>query len=253
MSEVKFDFHNKNFIVVGASSGMGRQIAFELAQAGAHVLAIGRNEYRLKDLKNDFPDLISTAIMDVRSITNDELSFVIDDFVVDFGKINGLVYTAGIAAGTPLRGYDESLAREIMDTGFWGAMKFMQIATKKKYANRASSYVLFSSTAGYTGEKGLSIYSATKASIRIATRSLAHDLVKNGHRINSISPGYVNTRMTQLSVSDMGEPVEVIGRHLLGIGEPEDVSGMVLFLLSDRAKWITGKDIIVDGGYMNRA
>ena len=253
MSVVKFDFHNENFVVVGASSGMGRQIAWELAEAGAHILAIARNEVRLNELQSDFPNLISIYKADVCTITSDELSTLLDDFVGKYGKINGLVYTAGIAAGTPLRGYDESLAREIMDTGFWGAMKFVQIATKKKYANHASSYVLFSSTAGYTGEKGLSIYSATKASIRIATCSLAHDLAKNGHRINSISPGYVNTRMTQLSVSDMGEPVEVIGRHLLGIGEPEDVSGMVLFLLSDRAKWITGKDIIVDGGYMNRA
>lgn len=252
MSEVKFDFHNKNYIVVGASSGMGRQIACELAESGAHVLAIARNEIRLNELKSAFSELISTYKGDVRTITNDELSTALDGFVGKHGKINGMVYTAGITAGTPLRFYDESLAREVMDISFWGAMKFVQVTSKKRYAKRSSSYVLFSSTAGHIGEKGISVYSAAKAAIRVAIRSIAYDLAKEEHRINTISPGFVRTNMAEKSIDEIGNPVDAINRHLLGIGETNDVSGMVLFLLSNRAKWITGEDFIVDGGYMAR-
>ena len=255
MSEVTFNFTGKNFVVIGASSGMGRQIALELAEAGAHVLAVARNEERLQAVKNQYPDLIDFAILDVTTATDDDWEKIVGDFVKKNGKINGEVYTSGTTALTPLRSYDEKSARNVMEVGFWGAIKSLQVLSKKKFASPESSYVLFSSTAGHFGLKGTGIYSASKAAIRIAAYSFCHDLSREKHRLNTISPGWVKTNMTDESASKLGgASEESIGHsYLLEIGEPSDVSGMVLFLLSDRAKWITGEDFVIDGGYLRGA
>ena len=251
MSEVIFNFTGKNFLVVGASSGMGRQIALELAEAGAHVLTIARNQERLLAVKNQYSNLIDTAILDVTTATDEDWEQVISNFVKEHGKINGGVYTAGTGALTPLRSYDEGSARNVMETGFWGAIKSLQISSKKKYSNPESSYVIFSSISGHAGDKGQAIYSATKAAIRMAARSFCHDLSAKRSRINTISPGLVRTNMTVNSNNEFeGASENIINSHLLGTGEPSDVSGMVLFLLSDRAKWITGEDFIIDGGLL---
>ena len=253
MSEVKFNFTGKNFMVVGASSGMGRQIALELAESGAHVLAVARNEERLQAVKDKYPNQIEYDILDVTTGTLEDWEKIVKNFVEHHGKLNGEIYTAGTTGVTPLKFYDENMARNIMETGFWGAVKSLQIATKKKFANPKSSYVFFSSVSSYTGEKGIAFYSATKAAIRIAMQSFCHDVARERHRINTISPGQVNTSMTINAATEGNESKRVIENHLLGIAEPSDVSGMVLFLLSDRASWITGEDFIVDGGYMRGA
>lgn len=253
MNEVTFLFSGKNFVVVGASSGMGRQIASELATAGAHVLAVARNEERLAALQESCPDRIETRCVDVTNAQDEDWNALFDDYSTRHGKFHGGVYTAGIATTTALRGYDELAARNVMETGFWGALRWIKAASKKKFAHNASSYVLFSSTAGYTGERGLSVYSATKAALRVAMQSLAHDLSREKHCINTISPGYVRTPATIGNENRQGDMDSVLSRHLLGMGEPENVSGMALFLLSDLAKWITGEDFVVDGGYLRGA
>ena len=251
MSEVNFDFTGKNFLVVGASSGMGRQTALELAAANAHVLAVARNEERLKKLCDKFPDLIEFAILDVTKATGEDWEKVLGEFVQRHGKISGEVYTAGTGVETPLKIFDESAARNVMETGFWGAIKSLQTATRKKFANPGSSYVIFSSVAGHVGQGGGAVYAATKAAVRVAAKSFAKDLAKNFHRINTISPGWVKTEMTDKA--EVFHPAELESGHLLGFLNPDDVTGTVLFLLSDRAKKITGSDFIIDSGYTSSA
>lgn len=253
MSEVTFDFTGKNFVVVGASSGMGRQTALDLAAAGAHVLAIARNKERLAVVQKKYPLLIETTQIDVTKASENDWTEAFGGFVERYGKINGEVYTAGTGASSTLRFYDEDAARTVMETGFWGAVKNLRIATKKKFAVTGSSYVLFSSVAAHTGERSLAIYAATKAALRVAVWSFAHDLERDRHRINTISPGFVKTGLTLQTLKDGEENSAMLKRHFFGIGEPTDVTGMVLFLLSDRARWITGEDFVVDGGYLRGA
>ena len=252
MSDVHFDFHGRNFVVVGASSGMGRQIAIELAENQAHVLAIARNQKQLEKLAaiNSNIQIIS---LDVTTADKDVWKSVLSPFVERNGKIHCAVYTAGITGATPLQNYDDGLAHTIMETSLWGAVRALQVMSKRKIARDRASFVFFSSVAGRTGEKGLFAYSAAKAAVVGAMKSLSHDLSRRGQRINTLSPGYVQSAMTIRSERDMGIPENVIEGHLLGIGQPEDISGIVLFLLSDRARWITGQDFVVDGGYMRGA
>ncbi len=245
-----FDFHRRNFVVIGATSGIGRQITDELLSSGAHVLAVARRKALLHEMQQEHPALLISA-MDVTAETMPEdLRHAAEAFVSKHGKIHGMVYTAGVTGVTPLRGYDEMQARTMMETSLWGAVRSLQILARKKMAQRAASFVILSSTAGRIGGRGMFAYAAAKAAITAAVKSLTHDLARDGHRINTISPAYVVTEMTERYNDDMGEPERIKERHLLGLGTPAQVSGMALFLLSDRATWITGQDFAVDGGYL---
>lgn len=247
MKQVTFNFTGKNFIVTGASSGMGRQIALELAEAGAKVLAIARRESELQKLQALYPEFIVPASLDV--CDEEKLENAIKNFVNQFGKIDGAVHAAGISKLTPLRAYDRNEAEQIMNVSFWAAIKLMQIATKVKYSNTGASFIAFSSVAAVNTDKGLFAYASAKAAIKTAMKTFAKETANRKLRVNVISPGWVNTNMTR-GLEETHNLSEVNNSSLLGYGNPEDVSGMVLFLLSDRAKWITGTDIIVDGGYL---
>ncbi|WP_027397430.1 SDR family NAD(P)-dependent oxidoreductase [Anaerovibrio lipolyticus] len=249
MSDITYNYVNKNFIVVGASSGIGRQIAKELAMSDARVLAVARSEERLNELHNEYPDNVTIGCLDVLVAGADEWSNILGSFVNKYGKINGAVYTAGITGMTPLRSFDDILAKKILNTSFWGMINFLKIATKKKYTEKGASYVLFSSTAAYIGNKGQFAYSAAKSAVKTVIRTFAKEFASIPYRFNSVSPGWVESEMTEEFKKDNGGIAQsVVDAHPLGLGHPEDVSGMVLFLLSDSARWITGTDCVVDGG-----
>ena len=252
---VTFDFSRKNFVVVGASSGIGRQVALELSQSGANVLAVGRNLERLDALRANspvnlikHPPRIFVEQLDVTKTTADEWSSVLENFTRSVGKINGGVYTAGIWGLTPLNAFDTELARKIFETSFWGAVNFVQATSRKRFADENSSFVVMSSVAADFAGKSLFAYSAAKAAIQAAVKSFAAELARGKHRINSIAPALVQTEMMQNEM--YVEDEKIISRHLLGLSSPFDVAGMILFLLSERAARITGQNFFVDGGYI---
>lgn len=247
MSRVVFDFTGENFVVTGASSGMGRQVAVELATAGANVLAIARNEARLQELQAQYPANISVAALDV--CDSEKMENAIKDFVKEHGKLHGGVHGAGITDITPLKSYDKDKAHKIMDINFWAGANFLQYATKKRISNDGASFVLFSSVYAQSSPKGMFVYGAAKAGINIAVQSLSKEIAKRKQRVNSIMPGWVETGMTDM-IGDISNKSDIVGNELLGTGSPCDVTGMVLFLLSDRGCWITGSNIAVDGGYL---
>ena len=248
MGQVSYDFSGERFVVTGASSGMGRTVAKELADSGATVLAIARRKELLVRMEQEYPGRIVPGVLDV--CDNKALSDTISSFVASYGKLSGAVHAAGIFSSTPLRAYDEKEARKVMDVSFWAGIRLMQIVNKKKNAEEGCSSVLFSSVAAAVGEKSNFAYSSSKIAMQAAVRSIAKEIYTRKNRINTISPGWVHTEMTRYEEENTQVSSKFYDWHLLGIGEPEDVSGMVLFLLSDRARWITGTNVVVDGGYL---
>ena len=137
-----------------------------------------------------------------------------------------------------------------MDISYWGMLRFMQSAAKKRIAFDGSSYVVFSSTAAHNFTQGLMVYSAAKIAVQSAVKTIVKEFSQNRHRINSISPGWVKSEMTNTYVAEFGMNEQTKNSLLLGEGSVDKVSGMVLFLLSDRADWITGTDLVIDGGQL---
>lgn len=245
---VNFRFDGGRFIVAGASSGMGKLITEEIARAGGSALAIARDEERLLALSTTDREHIFTEAVDVRD--QETLERAIQDFVSINGKVHGCVYTAGISAPTPLRHFSEDTAREIMDINYWGFINLMKLVNCRKYSEDGCSNVVIASVAGHTGEAGSFAYSASKAAVMNSVRTFAKEIYKRGNRINSISPGFVNTRLSHDFFEKTGFSERTVEKHLLGIGECSDISGLALFLLSSRSRWITGQDFAVDGGYL---
>lgn len=242
MGQIKFDFSDQNYIVTGASSGMGREIACELAQSGANVLAVARRGDVLSELAKQNPNIVPGEA-DVTDI--EALRSVVDAFKDKYGKFHGCVHAAGFCEYSVLRGYAADQAASMMETSFWAGINMVQLLHRKAYTWDGASFVLFSSVAAHSGKRGLFAYSAAKAAVSNAVRSLSGELAKRRMRINAVSPGRVLTPLTE----SMDES-EYAARYVLGEGQPKDVSGAVMFLLSERAGWITGTDLVVDGGFL---
>lgn len=245
MGKANFDFTGERYAVTGASSGMGRLTALELARSGAEVLAIGRDITRLDSLKDEFPERIFTASLDV--CDSSALEEAVSGFTTQHGKLNGGVHAAGVSGIMPFRNYDREHAEEIMNVNFWAGMELLKLITRSKFGLSGTSTVIFSSVASVSPTKGMFAYSASKAAVDAAIRSVSREIASKHHRVNSILPGWVITTMTD-SLSTTADVQSILSRYSLGAGRPEDVIPMVMFLLSDSSRWITGTSIFVDGG-----
>jgi NAD(P)-dependent dehydrogenase (short-subunit alcohol dehydrogenase family) len=142
--------------------------------------------------------------------------------------------------------YEETFAVNVF-SGF----EFIKILTRKKYLGENASFIIISSIMGLLGQKGISVYSSSKGAIVNGIKSLALELADKYIRVNSIAPAIVKTEMTQNLFSKMSENnmKEIEKMHPLGFGETEDVANACIYLLSDASKWITGTNLIIDGGY----
>lgn len=247
MGQVRFDFSTDVFVVTGASSGMGRDISLALAQAGAKILAIGRNEKRLAEVQAQVPDLIFPAQLDV--CDSKTMEATIGAFVQKHGKLNGGVHAAGICGITPLRRGNTDSSRIIMETSFWAGMDFLRLVTKSTLSVQKTSTVLISSVCAHSHEKGMFAYTAAKAALESGMKAAAKEISLKGHRVNAIIPGWVQSSMAN-QLSELSDTESVCSKHPLGVGVPEDITEMVLFLLSDASRWMTGSSVVMDGGYL---
>ena len=251
MRSVSFDFEGECFLVTGASSGMGRDVAMALVRSGATVLALARREARLRELRAASEDTrgdLVTVACDVCDRTALEQQTAA--FTSEYGKLSGTVHAAGIAVLTPVTMYNSHKAHTMMETTFWAGMDLLQLGTSTDYGRESTAHVLFSSADALCCEKGKFAYAAAKAAVNAGVRSAAKELGPKGHRVNAVLPGWVETEMTTSpAVAAMANLEAVSAREILGVGQPADVTGLVLFLLSDAARWITGACLAVDGGY----
>ena len=251
MASVLFDFSNECYLVTGASSGMGRDIALALVRAGATVLAVARREERLCELQQESGSLKGTLVPGVCDVCDGEaMERLVADFVTQHGCLSGTVHAAGTAIFTPVNMYNAKKAHDMMETTFWAGMNLLQLATNAAYAKDKTSHVLFSSADALCCEKGKFAYAAAKAAVNAGVRAAAKELGTKGHRVNAVLPGWVETEMTTSPMTiAMVDQSAIAAKEILGIGKPENVTGMVMFLLSESAGWMTGSCVVVDGGY----
>jgi NAD(P)-dependent dehydrogenase (short-subunit alcohol dehydrogenase family) len=235
-----FDLTAKSILVTGASSGIGKQSAITLSQQGAMLTITGRNE---ENLNQTFAALSGSGHQKiVADLTNEtELAALI----ANAAAFDGIVLAAGIVKVLPFRFINKAEMKSIYETNYEAPILLTQGLLKAKK--------IISSISGVkVGLVANSMYSGTKAALSGITKTLALEMAPQQIRVNTLAPGMVRTEMVTGGVSDavskeaLSEDEKL---YPLGYGNPEDIASTVSFLMSDAARWITGTDIIIDGGY----
>lgn len=244
-------FNGENILVTGASDGLGKAICLLLNSLGANVIGIARTQSKLEQVKHEveFKEKFSYICRDL-SIEIDELPKLIKEIAKEHGKLKGLVFCAGQVELLPLK----ALTTENIDSLYNINLKSLLLISKgfsdKRCSLDKSSIVYISSITSILGMKGMAVYSSSKGAINSIVKTLAVELSNRGINVNSVLPGYVETNMT-LQNKDVNSKEylnELESMYPLGLGEPNDVANLVTFLLSDTSKWITGQNIVIDGG-----
>lgn len=240
---------DKKILITGATSGIGLALCEYLLQNHCKVIAVGRDESKIQNLKKSY------ATSDFQFVSLDLNNFssynVIFDEALSGDKFDGFVHCAGIEETLPITLYNPENVQNIFKINVFSGIELLRYFTKKKYSSDNSSIVFISSVMGELGQPGKIGYCSTKAAILGLVKSSALELAKRKIRVNAISPGVVNTPMTQKLFSQIDEEniQRIKSMHPLNIGEVEDIVPTIAFLLSDNSKWITGQNIKIDGGY----
>ena len=244
-----FDLTGKQIIITGASSGIGRATSIVLSNFSAKIVLVGRDKNRLeqtqKKLNGNGHAIYSHDLADLETIA--ELS---KNISAECGKISGLIHCAGISDSLPLKVQECKDIERMMKINLLAGLELTkQFSRKGRFRDDGFSIIFISSIAAIKGEKALSAYSASKGAIISAARSIALELADKKIRVNVISPGYVDTEMLTKTKLSEKEKQRIVDNHPLGIGRPEDIAYASLFLLAESGRWITGTNLIVDGGY----
>jgi 3-oxoacyl-[acyl-carrier protein] reductase len=237
-------------LVTGASRGIGRAIAVDLAARGHDVALLGRDTMALTETAAAVEAARPGARAVVRTVDVTDsaaLDGAVAAVLADFGRLDTVVANAGQSRdGLILRFKPADLDR-LIDVNLKSAFALSAAVAKPMIKQRGGSIVFVSSIVGISGNAGQTAYAATKAGLLGLTRSLAKELGSRNVRVNAVAPGLIETAMTA-EMPDAARAAFLGGIALGRPGTPEDVAGVVTFLASDAARYVTGQTIVVDGG-----
>jgi NAD(P)-dependent dehydrogenase (short-subunit alcohol dehydrogenase family) len=245
-----FSLEGKTILVTGSSSGIGRGIAIECSKMKAKVVLNGRNEERLKEtlgmMEGDNHQII------VADISKQE---EIDHLVANTPLLDGCVLCAGIPQVCPVKHFKRSDIDDILSVNTIAPIMITSGLLKKKKIRKGSSVVLIESISGvFVGTKGDVSYNASKAALNGFLKGAALELASQGIRINAVNPGLVPTNILNLTNEMFAEShhtdIMMESYPLKRYGTPEDIAYGCIYLLSDAASWVTGTNLVIDGGYL---
>jgi NAD(P)-dependent dehydrogenase (short-subunit alcohol dehydrogenase family) len=244
----------KNIIITGGASGIGRQCAIDFSNAGANLVLLDLNEEQLEATMQQCNPEVNCYCYKCDLTDEDALKALINQIVEESGVIGGMLHCAGIEKTLPYNKFSTEDFNKIFNVNFVGAMNLIKLLSKKIYRDEKFKIVLIASITAVVGRPGVTAYAASKGAIVSAVKTMALEMAAKGININCISPGTILTplmRKMMESLTDEQREERKSG-FPLGLGEPSDIANTAMFLLSDGARWITGQNIIVDGGYTSR-
>ena len=248
--ENPFSLNGKTILITGASSGIGRGIAVACAKMGGKLILNGRNDARLHEtlsmLSGSEHQVLVGDLAD-----QDDLQRIAESLP----ELHGWVNSAGIPKVCPIKYFDRKDVEEIFNVNTISTMLLLSMLVKKKKLRRGASVVFISAVTGaFVGSKGDTSYCATKGAVNGFMKGAALELAPQGIRINSINPGLVPTSILNLANSMAGEEHHteiMLDRYpLKRLGTPEDIANGAVYLISDASSWVTGTNLVIDGGYL---
>lgn len=244
------EFSGRSALITGASRGIGRAIAIEFAMAGADLALVGRDQEALEETRVACLEVHPTGkteiiVADVAEPPS--VAGAVDQTLERFGRLDFAIANAGQSIDGLILRLRHGDVDRLIDVNLKSAVFLAEAAAKPMLRQRGGSIVFISSVVGITGNAGQSIYALTKAGLLGLARSLAKELGSRGVRVNAVAPGYIETAMT--TAMPENAKAQYLNTIPLGRpGRPQDVSGVVRFLCSDAAAYITGQTLVVDGG-----
>ena len=246
------DFTEKNILVTGAAGGMGRAVCSLLASHGARVVLLDCSEERLESVRIGLGgDGHSCYIGNLGQI--ESIEALVGQIIQEQGPVDGFVHCAGIADVRPLKLSKYSYMVDVMNVNYFSFVEIVRCITKRKAFNPGLSIVGICSIGAFYGAPTKTAYSSSKAAMYAAVKCMAVELADKGVRANVVAPGTTRTpMMEQAEEYSAGTESynQKLSRQFLGICEPEDIANSIAFLLSDKARMITGTCLTVDGGKM---
>jgi 3-oxoacyl-[acyl-carrier protein] reductase len=241
-------FEGKVAIVTGASQGIGENIALELSREGAEVILVDIQKEKLEEVADRIAQNKGKAAVFCADVSRlDQAREVTEKVVQDYQKIDHLVNNAGITRDNLLMRMKEEEWDAVLAVNLKGVFNFSKAVIRNMINNRYGRIVNISSVVGQMGNAGQTNYAASKAGVLGFTKALAREVASRGITVNAIAPGYIATPMTE----NLPEQVRKIFVELIPMkrfGTPDDIAHAVKFLLSDKAAYITGQVINVNGG-----
>ncbi len=246
-----FDLRGKTALVTGASSGIGKRVAMAYAEAGAQVVLAARHAEALQAVADEIAAAGGRAVPIRCDVTQPEqVSRMLDEATAELGGIDIAVCNAGIITITPLLDMSPEEFQDVQDTNVAGVFFTAQAAAKAMVRQGRGGVII--NTASMSGHiinipQQVGHYCASKAAVIHLTKAMAVELAPHEIRVNSVSPGYILTELVEpySEYHSLWEPKIPLGR----LGRPEELTGLYLFLASEASSYMTGSDVVIDGGY----
>ena len=236
-------------IVTGASRGIGRGIALALAEAGATVICAARDTAKLEAVVGEVLAAGGKAQAHPTDVSSREsIESLIASTLAAHGRIDVLVNNAGITRDNLLLRMKAAEWDDVIATNLTSVFVATQVVMKPMLKQRAGSIINIGSVVGLTGNAGQANYAAAKAGLVGFSKSVAREVASRGIRVNVITPGFIETDMTN-AMPDAAKQALLAAVPLGRTGSPQDIAGLVVYLASDASAYITGQTISVDGGF----
>lgn len=240
---------NKIALITGAGRGIGRAIAIALAKEGAEVVInYNGSEERAKEVKQTIEEIGGKASMYKCNVSDfAACEAMIKDIIKKYGHLDILVNNAGITKDGLIMKMKEEDFDSVLNVNLKGTFNTIRHSARQMLKQRSGKIINISSVSGILGNVGQANYAASKAGVIGLTKTMARELGSRGITVNAIAPGFVDTEMTEVLSEEIRE--NACKQIILGrFGKPEDIANTAVFLASDKADYITGQVISVDGG-----